>query len=376
MQSIPLSITVGPEPTLTADQQAEKVFEGSEFAVNNDDLNTAITITQQLRTEQPDNATAGAVAAGILSLAGYDSLAFLEASDALSTFYRVNPTPVEAPSNFLPSYQQLLTTMATPDDSVLPTSTIASPVSLTFSPNAQSVGLSASVTSSTDVEGGTVTFTISGIAGSASSPAVTAGSASVIFTVPGGTKAGTYAIQAAYSGTPAFTSSSDSSATLKILPATPIITWNNPADITQGTALGATQLNATANVAGTFVYTPAAGTALTQGATQSLSVKFTPTDAIDYSGASASVKINVKAAALISLTITAGKTTQQYGQATPPLNSVTYSGFATGDTPASLSGTLACMTTAKSSSPVGTYAINCSGLDFAEICNLFLCRAR
>ena len=269
VQSIPLSITVGPEPALTPDQQAEKVFQGAEFAVNNNDLNTAITTTQQLRLDQPDNATAGAVAAGILNLAGYESLAFLEASDALTTFYRVNPTPAEAPSNFLPSYQELLTSMATPDGSVLPTSTIASPASLTFSPNPQFVGLSASITSSVDVEGGTVAFTITGIAGSATSPAVTGGSATATFTVPGGTQAGTYAIQAAYSGTPGFTGSSDSSATLKILAATPVISWNNPADITQGTALGATQLNATANVPGTFTYTPAAGTVLPQGAGQS-----------------------------------------------------------------------------------------------------------
>ena len=42
--------------------------------------------------------------------------------------------------------------------------------------------------------------------------------------------------------------------------ATPVITWANPAGITYGTALSATQLNATASVAGTFAYTPAAGT--------------------------------------------------------------------------------------------------------------------
>ena len=42
--------------------------------------------------------------------------------------------------------------------------------------------------------------------------------------------------------------------------ATPTITWANPADITYGTALGATQLDATASVAGTFAYTLAAGT--------------------------------------------------------------------------------------------------------------------
>ncbi len=42
--------------------------------------------------------------------------------------------------------------------------------------------------------------------------------------------------------------------------AAPVITWNNPANIVYGTALSATQLNATASVRGTFVYTPAAGT--------------------------------------------------------------------------------------------------------------------
>jgi len=40
--------------------------------------------------------------------------------------------------------------------------------------------------------------------------------------------------------------------------ATPTITWSAPAAITFGTPLGATQLNATANVPGTFVYMPAA----------------------------------------------------------------------------------------------------------------------
>ena len=86
--------------------------------MNNDDLSTAITSTQQLRNDQPDNPTAGAVAAGILNLAGYTPLAFLEASEALDTFYQVNPNPPEAPSDFLPFYQELVTTIATPDNSV------------------------------------------------------------------------------------------------------------------------------------------------------------------------------------------------------------------------------------------------------------------
>ena len=35
---------------------------------------------------------------------------------------------------------------------------------------------------------------------------------------------------------------------------TPTISWPNPANIVYGTALGSTQLDATANVAGTFAY--------------------------------------------------------------------------------------------------------------------------
>ena len=47
--------------------------------------------------------------------------------------------------------------------------------------------------------------------------------------------------------------------TLTVLKATPVITWANPADITYGTALSATQLNATATVPGSFTYTPPRG---------------------------------------------------------------------------------------------------------------------
>src|SRR5439155_5089111 len=74
---------------------------------------------------------------------------------------------------------------------------------------------------------------------------------------------------------------------------TPAITWATPADIVYGTALSATQLNATASTAGTFVYTPAAGTVLNAGASQSLSVLFTPTDTVTFTTATATVAINV-----------------------------------------------------------------------------------
>jgi uncharacterized protein (TIGR02145 family) len=74
---------------------------------------------------------------------------------------------------------------------------------------------------------------------------------------------------------------------------TPVIIWANAADITYGTLLSATQLNATADVPGTFFYTPAAGTKLNEGANQDLKVDFTPTDASSYNTARKTVKINV-----------------------------------------------------------------------------------
>ena len=69
---------------------------------------------------------------------------------------------------------------------------------------------------------------------------------------------------------------------------TPVITWPTPAPITQGTALGAAQLNATTGVAGSFVYTPGAGTVLPAGS-YALSTTFTPTNTTLYAIASRTV---------------------------------------------------------------------------------------
>ncbi|PYT02556.1 MAG: hypothetical protein DMF65_06235 [Acidobacteria bacterium] len=130
-----------------------------------------------------------------------------------------------------------------------------------------------------------------GVGGSADvlSPAVT-------FTYNGGTaapvNAATYSVSASFAGNSNY-GPATGTATITIIKATPTITWSSPADIAQGTALGATQLNATASAAGTFAYTPAANTVLSVGNNQTLSVSFTPADAADYNSASASVHINV-----------------------------------------------------------------------------------
>lgn len=73
---------------------------------------------------------------------------------------------------------------------------------------------------------------------------------------------------------------------------TPTITWAQPAPIANPTPLGPEQLDATSNVAGTFVYSPTTGTVLSAG-TQTLSTTFTPTDTSDYNTATASVQIVV-----------------------------------------------------------------------------------
>jgi hypothetical protein len=77
--------------------------------------------------------------------------------------------------------------------------------------------------------------------------------------------------------------------------ATPLITWANPAAITSGTPLGATQLNATTTVTGTFTYTPPSGTVLGVGAQQSLSTSFVPASTANYNTATRSVQITVTA---------------------------------------------------------------------------------
>jgi len=144
--------------------------------------------------------------------------------------------------------------------------------------------------------------------------------------------------------------------------ASPTLTWSAPAEIVYGTALGAAQLNATAthnstNVPGTLAYSPAAGTVLNAGTGQTLSVTFMPADTISFLSISTNVLINVLQA---PLTITANDTNKVFGAALPTFTA-SYSGFANGDTAASLSTPVTLGTTATASSPVGAYSITASG---------------
>ncbi len=82
------------------------------------------------------------------------------------------------------------------------------------------------------------------------------------------------------------------SATLQVSQAVPVLSWAAPAPITAGTALNGAQLNATANIPGSFAYTPGPGTTLNAGS-YTLRAVFTPTDQVDYVSQSATTGLTV-----------------------------------------------------------------------------------
>ena len=137
----------------------------------------------------------------------------------------------------------------------------------------------------------------------------------------------------------------------------PPVTWPNPADIVYGTALGSTQLNASSPVAGSFVYNPPLNTVLSAGNGQSLSVTFTPGDAVNYVPFSTNVFINTLKK---PLSITAVSTNKVYGAALPTF-AASYSGFISGDAPANLTTPVSFSTTAGVGSNAGIYPITPSG---------------
>jgi hypothetical protein len=138
--------------------------------------------------------------------------------------------------------------------------------------------------------------------------------------------------------------------------ATPTLTWAGPADMVYGAPLGAAQLDATADVTGSFAYSPAPGTVLGAGG-HALSVTFTPTDTADYTTASRTADVNVLPA-MLTISPAVGQS-KAYGANLPAL-SYAPTGFVNGDTTALLGGALG--TTATTASPVGAYAFTLGSL--------------
>ena len=146
--------------------------------------------------------------------------------------------------------------------------------------------------------------------------------------------------------------------TVNVGKAASTVTWPAPADIVYGTPLGPTQLNATANVPGSFSYAYPGGTVFLGAGTHALSVTFTPADPANYTGASAARTLTVTRA---PLTIAANSMAKPYGVPLPPFSAST-SGFVNGDALWSLTGALSFVTPATAGSPVGTYPVTPQGV--------------
>jgi hypothetical protein len=149
------------------------------------------------------------------------------------------------------------------------------------------------ITGMTDATGGWI-CTVATASCSRSSSLAASATDSVVLTI----SVASYTTLSSYTGTITATVSSVTFSTNPsftdnvIFQQVPVITWNTPANIVYGTPLGAAQLDATSTVAGTFTYTPAAGTILGTGP-QTLNTTFTPTDTTDYTTATASVTLTV-----------------------------------------------------------------------------------
>ncbi|WP_320053821.1 MBG domain-containing protein [uncultured Acetobacteroides sp.] len=137
---------------------------------------------------------------------------------------------------------------------------------------------------------------------------------------------------------------------------TSVIAWSNPADITYGTALGKEQFNATADVPGTFAYTPAVGTVLNAGNAQAITATFTPNDKGNTT-VSKTLTINVAKA---PLTVTASSHTITKGEKIPAL-SIRYDGFVNGENENVLEAKPTVTTTVPPTSPVGKYTVVAAG---------------
>jgi hypothetical protein len=107
--------------------------------------------------------------------------------------------------------------------------------------------------------------------------------------------AGTHTLSVIFTPTDSNFPPAQAAVSLTVSKATPTITWQAPAAISYGSALGAAQLNAKASVPGTFTYTPGAGEVLSAG-THMLAATFAPADSANVATAQATVQLTVSKA--------------------------------------------------------------------------------
>lgn len=174
--------------------------------------------------------------------------------------------------------------------------------------------------------------------------------------------AGSYSITATF--TPADTktyTSASANALYTVNQATSTITWAPVTTVNYGTSL-AVLLNAKAayvggNLPGALTYTaqaaggpvvPVTGSTILNAGSYTLTANFTPSDSVDYTTATKTATLTVTKT---SLTVTANNAAKAYGAALPSFTG-TITGIVNGD-----NITATYITTATTSSPVGTYPI-------------------
>jgi hypothetical protein len=140
---------------------------------------------------------------------------------------------------------------------------------------------------SADLEG--VSLSLSYYAGSYSNEGQLAG----VEPLPAApSQAGSYTAAATFAGSTDY-ASAIGLANFTISKAVPVVTWRGLSSIVYGTPLGAVQLDASANVAGSPVYNPPAGAVISVGTSQTLSVTFTPQDTTDFSTVTITTTVTV-----------------------------------------------------------------------------------
>jgi hypothetical protein len=252
------------------------------------------------------------------------------------------------------------------------TTTTASAATATFNASSQTVTLSASVNSTAGtVNGGTVAFTVTGV-GTATSGTVTGGAASATLTIPAGQAAGSYAINAVYSGNGTVPASSDGSKSLVISKASTTTTASgtsaNFSASPQIVTLNATVTSPTGTVnSGTVSFTLASVGSATSGTVANGAASATLTIPAGQAGGtytiqaiySGTANLNTSSDSSHSLVVTApASTTTSASAATatfsPTFQAVTLNASVTSTAGAVNGGTVAFTVTGVGTSTSGT----------------------
>ncbi len=241
--------------------------------------------TTDLLTVNPANGFNGTVSLTATGLpAGVDDAFSPSNSTSTNTQFVLYVTPAATPG----SYTMALNGVSGSQTATTPlTLVVTGTQTITFNAiGAQPVGGTLTV-NATATSGLPVTFTV-----------VPNGNCSVSGNVVTFLNAGNCGVIASQSGNLYYSAAPQVGQIISVVsgPSTPVITWATPAPVAVGTKLSATQLDATASVAGTFAYTPALGTAMSTAGTSTLSVTFTPTNTTLYTTAKASVVLTVAGA--------------------------------------------------------------------------------